>query len=741
MPSEMKRLTIRIISLVVLSIVALSLWIPFHVAQADTGTLISTTTAGSSWATNNQFQRKLLYMNGRLWAIYSDGGTSGIRYKTSTDNGSTWSAVGTIKSTAVYNWTGHAIALAYDGTNFHYAFNGATAGDHLYYRKGTPNADGTITWVAAEQDVANPGAANNYMYANIIIDSGGDPWIGVTYKIVSPSNDWRAVVYKSSTSNGTWTTDAGFPYTLQTGNTNILPAPVGSALTGGKTYWIWSTDSYTTAPLQGKLYDSGWGATENATYVNNGYTNWSTVADGDDVHIAYYDWGPPAVLRYYKRTYGVGWGGDYTISSSDAGQANSMSRFGDDSVIVFWHNADGYVRYKKKTNGVWGSEVTQWIDETADTLATSLNFQTIPDVGATLVEGLMYVTKAASPYNIKYASLSMLTAPTVTTSAASSVEATTARLNGEVTDTGGDNPTVTVYWGDDDAGEVAGNWDNNSVPTSPAQPQGAATFYKDATGLNVDTLYYFKAKATNSVGTDWSITQNFTTTLPLPLAPTGITITEITNYSINITWTKGTYADNTTIIGKSLDYPSSLTDGYIVYSGNGTSYQFNEVDLDETEYYFSFWSWNDTGYSVDYATAKIGGDNVTLIAILILVLGMTLLAYIRTNIATCSISALLWLFFWAYTRNNPIPGTATGDFTDSIIYYGSFMAMIAVFFIYLSRRRREKALTRRGYVMGEDGQVAGSERITSKQPLGMMNMSDEEYRQRVRRALHPRRRR
>jgi len=102
-------------------------------------------------------------------------------------------------------------------------------------------------------------------------------------------------------------------------------------------------------------------------------------------------------------------------------------------------------------------------------------------------------------------------APTVTMSAATSITNTTARLNGNVVDTGGENPTVTVYWGDNDGGTTPASWDNNSAPTSPSQPQGVAAFYKDVTGLAENTVIYCKARAVNTGGTSWSSTVSFTT--------------------------------------------------------------------------------------------------------------------------------------------------------------------------------------------------------------------------------------
>jgi hypothetical protein len=150
-------------------------------------------------------------------------------------------------------------------------------------------------------------------------------------------------------------------------------------------------------------------------------------------------------------------------------------------------------------------------------------------------------------------------APTITISAASGVEATTATLNGNVTVTGGENPTVTVYWGDNDGEQVAGNWDHSSAPNSPSQPQGVAAFYLNVNSLPTGTNIYFSAKATNSGGTGWpAASLSF---LTKPAAPTNIDATNGTETSkVVVTWTKSTGASNYVVWRDSTNASGTLGD-------------------------------------------------------------------------------------------------------------------------------------------------------------------------------------
>jgi len=138
------------------------------------------------------------------------------------------------------------------------------------------------------------------------------------------------------------------------------------------------------------------------------------------------------------------------------------------------------------------------------------------------------------------------TVPTIVTSVATSVTNNTARLNGSVTNVGSENPNVTVYWGSSDGGTNPASWQNNSVPTSPSQPQGVGAFYKDITGLSPGATVYFNSKATNAYGTDWGSTKSFVTDAGAPTVISGTAVT-ITSSSATLQGTLSAMGDYATV--------------------------------------------------------------------------------------------------------------------------------------------------------------------------------------------------
>lgn len=115
-----------------------------------------------------------------------------------------------------------------------------------------------------------------------------------------------------------------------------------------------------------------------------------------------------------------------------------------------------------------------------------------------------YATNAAgtSYGQVKSFATTTITAPAVQTNAASSISMTGATLNGNVTTDGGATVTARgfVY------GTSASNLSQNVQSGS-----GTGSFTKALTGLSHSTTYYYKAYATNAIGTNYGEVKQFTT--------------------------------------------------------------------------------------------------------------------------------------------------------------------------------------------------------------------------------------
>ena len=518
-----------IVSCILLAIFSLSLALPAFAAVVTIGT--STDTDG--WGVSYPFQRKLFYMADRLWAFYADG--TNLVYRTSIDGGVNWGAATTWRAGGNH---GVSFSMNFDGTYLHYAFNSATPGDDLLYRRATPETDGTLTWSAAEQTVYAIPADWNSMYCNIIADSAGYPWIGFCLKKTDwPTTGASAIVTKSSTNDGTWTTAGGFPATLVAASTDCLPIPLGVALTGGKTFWAYSPDA---APGTDVVHGNLWtGAAWNGDEVCSTHNCASSSicacpdGDGDDVHLFYLSLDSKGYYR--KRTYGVGWGTEVEIADP-IGSTPSLTLIAANSVIAFWSNAN-HIYYRKMLDGVWYDTV-DWIDESVDTLPTIYT----PNVMVSLangITGILYVAKAGSPYDVRFNSLSIV-APTVTTQAVSDIEATTATGNGNITSVGGGNCTRRGFC------YKVGTSGDPTTSDSTAYNNGdfgVGAYNKSITGLSAGTNYRVRAYAVNPIGTGYGSTVQFATASGIPAAPTNVAATDGTHTNkVVVTWTKSTGA-------------------------------------------------------------------------------------------------------------------------------------------------------------------------------------------------------
>ncbi len=136
--------------------------------------------------------------------------------------------------------------------------------------------------------------------------------------------------------------------------------------------------------------------------------------------------------------------------------------------------------------------------------------------------------------------------PVIENDAAVTITATTAIMGGEVTDTGGEIPSVTLYYGETDEGEVAASWDSNIDLGSVL-----GTFNVPIGNLTHNTTYFFRCYAVNSGGEDWADSSETFDTLEI-VAPT-----IVQNAATNVAQTTATLSGTITDDGNEL--PTQVT--------------------------------------------------------------------------------------------------------------------------------------------------------------------------------------
>ena len=194
--------------------------------------------------------------------------------------------------------------------------------------------------------------------------------------------------------------------------------------------------------------------------------------------------------------------------------------------------------------------------------------------------------------------------PTVTTQDATNIEEATATGNGTITDTGNGNCIARGFVYGNDSHSDPGNTAPGSTAYDNYSGSGGSFStgsFAYSIGCSAGELCYFRAFAQNSDGYAYGSQLYY---YQKPYGPSNLVATGVSQTQINLTWSKGTGAIQTFIRRRFDQYPISMYDGVLVYSGTGTNYSDSPLSCGET-YYYRAWSVAGTqvthsdGYSSD----------------------------------------------------------------------------------------------------------------------------------------------
>jgi hypothetical protein len=456
----------RILFIALLLAVLLSVFLP-QVVQAQT--LIDSGSMAGTWVQTHSF-----YGYGLHWVFYSDG--NNIKHRSSDDDGTTWSAEYT-DYTAGGTFTATYFSIYFDGTYVHLVYQAYNGNVPVYYKRGLPATDGTISWGTAYNTGIT--AATGYpVTATIITDTSGYPWLGY-------QDGYRSYVSKSSTNDGTWSTAVDFPYDL-TGNTQYTQTKCQIvALTNGKMAAVY-TYRNTAAEIRVKRWTgSAWGATVETTSEAADASSFCAVAQDDDVHIIFWQQGQYDLVyakwQYSTNTFTTE--GDIYAGTISSSRPTITRDTTGNALHVFW-NADPtaeHIYYMTGDGSSWSSAYDLLTE--VDVLSGFI------DCDYTVARdkvGIYYQTNAGVKFKFLGEQFDVDTLePTGVTDAQ-------ATLRGNITGISWGNPTERGFYLNTSQSLTG------AAKYSESGTFGTGVFNRIVGGLSPETVYYCTSYATNA---------------------------------------------------------------------------------------------------------------------------------------------------------------------------------------------------------------------------------------------------
>ena len=416
------------------------------------------------------------YASGKYWIFYKIGSSNPcpIVYKTSPD-GITWSDRTTLCYSYHYNYTD--FSLFYDDTRnqFHYA-RWQAYNTPVYYRKGIPQADGTIDWYTVEQ-IATGDLSPSYGLSglSVAVDSDGFPFVAYAY-------DGDAYVTKSRRNDGVWETDdtAGFPFKME-GKIDQNEQDIALlSMTNRQIYALLYCASF---PLQDKYLEgrvwngNAWTDVDQAEYITSDDCGfwWAATNLGDRVYVGRRR--GRLLVRQDNNTYESyeipGYAGsDYTCPMPVV-----WNTAGD--IVVYWlYTNHVFYEYFNFSSETWGGKV-DWYDEELDP---------IPDDKDLTVTSKVYNGDVAMFYRTTSALKigKPVPPPVVDTLVPSNYVGTSVTLRGEIVATAVNCDHRGFVWGTS-SGDYIYNWDE------PGEFE--AGYFERTTNIYSSVRYYYRARA------------------------------------------------------------------------------------------------------------------------------------------------------------------------------------------------------------------------------------------------------
>ncbi len=308
-----------------------------------------------------RFQQKSFFASSRYWIFYMDVNSSGYQfpYFTSSVNGINWLAPTLLSVASVMNpgmpeHTGENLQVLYNNGYVDVFIRGD------FYKRGTPNSDGTVTWLTDWQQITNNISFDFYA----AMDSTGHLWFTSVSGDISGHTDF---VYKNEDTNGSWVSDPSIPVSVIANSTvdNDFMVPLPS----GQIYFFFF-DAFIngTAIIYGRLWNgSQFGQIQNVSaddmfddtsqYGIQAYESYarSAVVDSNgNIYLAFLN--TALSLVSYKYSYVSGtWGSEQTVQTGCIDATSPSLILYNNVLQVTWINSSTTIDESTYNGSSWSA--------------------------------------------------------------------------------------------------------------------------------------------------------------------------------------------------------------------------------------------------------------------------------------------------------------------------------------------------------------------------------------------------
>ncbi len=365
---------------------------------------MTTTSTDGIWSGT---ERYIHHANGNYWAVFYDG-SEGVIF--SSADGSSWTSQGNVNVTASEIEQPSDISARFSGTTVIVAYgddNAPIPYNQLYYRHGTLNAGGTVTWWPAASDELIIQAGNHEKRTHAAFDSNSLPWIGG-----AGDDEERFNVHRGSAAQSpTWTDRSTTNYggTTQGGPHSTVLFPTANP---GDMYGLTNSNAGASdRDIIGAGWDDSagsWGAWQEV--VSNDLSNcadnaddcmrrWSAVRTSlGEIHLAYINDAGVIVHRKGTNALAPTWSTPNANITGLTSHSKVTLAANNNDLTLFYDKSDDKIYYREFDGSSWGGE-TELKSDTTPIQGGISAYESIQNgqIGVIWAEG------SASPYAVQFA--------------------------------------------------------------------------------------------------------------------------------------------------------------------------------------------------------------------------------------------------------------------------------------------------------------------------------------------------